>query len=697
MSRNCRNLSLLVALALAAPASAGDLQDAFDQGVQLLKEGQREEALVQFQRALAADPSNDEVYELWKTTDHEQWLSMMVEGGEFELIAKRLMERATLARSARSNDADTIKGLVQTLRTTEDAIVRRETTRKLSADHGEYAVPYLLPGLADQDNREWNVTAMVTLSQMDTYVVLPLNQALRSDDVFLRTNVAHVLRRIGDPRAAAALAEVLDTDEDGGVTKAAEQALQVCGGAGRSPVDLYVEMANAYYRKSGTVLREFDYSDVVWDWSDGQLVGRSVPRGIYADTMAREAFARALALDPNSLDALAGLARSSVAIESKLNDLAAAGEDVSSLQEQAAQSSLMVAAAGAEALDAALQVAVEDGDVPAGVSLCRALSLASPSPTTGLQVALSSGEGAMRGEAAVALGQIAALNGISAGSDVVEVLAESAGREIALLAAVIDSDAGRLQTLSNGLEDRFAVVVPRESGGSGLTMLRQLPGVDLILVGDGLPDLTIDKVLTAIKSDPNTAETPVFLVTASQTTSDLYADRVESVVIDASDLSALDEVLSQGFEGDRLEADRLSQTAAATLADLAAGGATDVSGALDALAGTLEKRPDGVILPAMAVLRLHGRSGDVPALMVVINTKSRSEAARAGAAGALAGIFSRSAVDPSVAADLRGIVTDEGTPLSVRQAAARALARVNLSSEERASLVEQVKVPLSGE
>ncbi|MFT4539032.1 MAG: HEAT repeat protein [Planctomycetota bacterium] len=702
MSRIRRNLSLLVALALAAPAFAGDLQDAFEQGVKLLKEGQREEALVQFQRALAADPSNDEAYQLWKDTDHHHWLSMMVEGGDFELIAHRLMERAKLAHKARSNDSDTIKGLVATLKSTDDAIVRRRTTRELSANHGEYAVSALLAGLADQDNSDWNVTAMVALSQMDTHVVLPLTQALRSSDVFLRTNVAHVLRRIGDPRAAAALAEVLHTDEDGGVTKAATSALEACGGAGRSAVDLYIEAANAYYSKSGTVLREFDYSEVVWAWADGALVGRPVPYGVYADAMARDHFARGLALESDSLDALAGLARASVSIEAKLDRLAAAGEDVATLQAQAAESSLIVAAAGEEALDKALQDAVQASDAPAGINLCRALARTASKITTGLQMALD-GEGMIGGEAAVAMGQIALANGLPAGADVINSLGESAGREISLLAAVIDSDAGRLEAISTGLKDRRAVVVPRQSGGSGLTMLRQLPGVDLIIIGDGMPDLTVDKVLSAIAGDAHTADTPVFLVTASQTTSDLYTDRVESVIMDVSDLSSLSDVLAKSFEGDRAEADELAGRAAATLADLAKSDANDLSGSLDDLASTLAERsdskgrPDSVIVSAMEVLESRGRGTHIPALMGVLSGGSRSVEARSGAAHALAGIFGRHEVDATVAAALRGIVVDGSEDLPVRQAAARALARVNLDSGERASLMGQVSVPLSGD
>ncbi|MDF1839532.1 MAG: hypothetical protein P1V35_16810, partial [Planctomycetota bacterium] len=123
-----RNLGLLLALsAFLAPVSSAatvlpqDLNGDFNEGVQLLHQGRKAEALVAFQRILAADPANEAAYQLWKETDHQIWIELLVEGGDFKLVANRIMDRATKQREMSRNDEDAIRGLVDTLRNSGDS------------------------------------------------------------------------------------------------------------------------------------------------------------------------------------------------------------------------------------------------------------------------------------------------------------------------------------------------------------------------------------------------------------------------------------------------------------------------------------------------------------------------------------------------------------------------------------------------
>ncbi len=52
--------------------------------------------------------------------------------------------------------ADAIRALVAQLRT-DDPISRLSATRQLAAEHGEYAVPYLVPALADAGDEDRRV------------------------------------------------------------------------------------------------------------------------------------------------------------------------------------------------------------------------------------------------------------------------------------------------------------------------------------------------------------------------------------------------------------------------------------------------------------------------------------------------------------------------------------------------------------
>ena len=142
MSGLSRPLSLIFATILAiAPLAASattiggpdDAQDTFSRGVDLLRRGHHEEALRAFQQVLAMDPGHEEAYELWKSTDHSIWIQLMVEGGEFELVAKAIMGLADMGRHERLNDRDAIKAQVRLLHS--DDVIERRGGFNEAADH----------------------------------------------------------------------------------------------------------------------------------------------------------------------------------------------------------------------------------------------------------------------------------------------------------------------------------------------------------------------------------------------------------------------------------------------------------------------------------------------------------------------------------------------------------------------------------
>lgn len=699
MTRLRWTLRLALALpAIASPAVAafaGDIQDDFQQGVQLFRQGRLDEARIAFQRVLAADPSNEEAYDLWKATDERVILDLLAEGGEFQQIMNRVMERATLGLKERTNDADAVREIVNELRSTDEPLPRQRLIQKLSSDHGEYAVPALLPALADAGNEDWRVLAMHTLVRMGPYAVLPLLAALDTEDAYQRANVAIVLGHIGDPRAAGMLAARARTDADTKVQSAAGVAAEKCGSQG-NPVAELLKLGEDYHFRRDNVLRPFDYSDVVWYW-DGQLASAEVPRAIYNNELAKVAYYTALSLEPGSLDALAGIARESTDELAKLEGLAERGEDVDALLEQARLGSLAVAACGVPAIDRALSWSVVTDDSASGVHLCRSLGELASGPTDGLVAALDSNDGAIRGEAAVALGQIAARTGQAAAPAVVAGLGRNVGREVVRIVAVIDGNASRAESLVGAIGNRGALVNHRGSGAQGIALLRRLPGLDAVLVGDDLPDMAFDRVLTAIAGSPVTADVPVLLVTSSEDLADAYSERVTGSLASADDLSALDGVFEQSLTGDRAQADDLSRRSAEVLTQLASAGHTDVSSILQEMTGPLAHRGDEVVLPTLGALAAAGRPEQLGALAAVVADSTRSDEVRAAAADAAGAILGRSSVSGDQVASMREVATSDETPFRVRAAVARALGRAQLSPADRQGLIDTVRVRVAAE
>ncbi len=690
MIRLRRKLGLLLTLSAAAAAPAAAQASDFEAGVDLMRRDRKEEALAAFQRALAAGLEGQEAYDLWNSVeDSRMWLDMMVEGGEYELVAKRLADLARMGRVERKNDRDAIRGLIGSLRGSEDRLEQSRLVQKLSADHGEYAVPFLASALADPNDDDWRVTAMMALTRMGTDVVPPLLVALNSDDPFLRRNTAMVLGNIGDQRAAGALEALAQSDTDGGVQAAAREAAQACASNGDA-VGQLLKNGDDYHHQRANVLRPHEWSDVTWSIGPNGLESIPTPRPLYADAMSVASYYRALAVASDSSDALAGIARGYVDMGSKINGLAESGDEGAEDWRLRIEAGLLaVSLAGPEALDRALTWSVETSDTTAGVALARALGAMANRPSPGLAAALASKDGAISGEAAVALGHVFASTGEAAGRKVVAQLGESAAREIVRIAAVIDGRAGRGSAVSAALTANGVLVNQRERGAAGLVMLHRVPGLDVIVLGDTLSDMTLDQVLRDIASHPATEDTPVYLLSDKQETIDLYSDRTAGSLSGAGDIAMLDAAFEASLTGDRARAADLASRAADVLGRLADAGQTDLSPALASLSGAIG-RDDSVSVPVMRALRAGGTPAEIAALAATVADDSRSDEARIAAADAITGILTRSG-SSSAGVDVLSAVLKSDASLAVRQAAARAVGRMGLSAADRARLLREIR------
>ena len=107
-------LALALGLMATAPAKAQSVDDKFKAGADLYFRGKVDEALKAFQEILAENPSNEDALRLYGQAGKELFALMLIKGGEFESTAKRFLELATVARTEKSDDADTINGLVET-------------------------------------------------------------------------------------------------------------------------------------------------------------------------------------------------------------------------------------------------------------------------------------------------------------------------------------------------------------------------------------------------------------------------------------------------------------------------------------------------------------------------------------------------------------------------------------------------------
>lgn len=683
-----RSLSLLAfsAVLLSAPAQAQG--DDFQAALDALGRGAHAEALALLEKVVSADLSNEAAYELWTTVENRVWLQLLTQGGELELVAQELVQKAQLGRKQRQNNPDAIRELVKQL-ANDDVIARTKIVNELASNYGEFAVPILIYSLADGADSNRKVNVIQALTRMGSDVVPPLIEAMDAPDAMLRRNVALVLGYIKDGRATPVLARAASSDEDGGVRNAATQALGRMGG-GADAGQLYFEQGEAYYREDDSVLAPHQYSDVIWRWEGTGLVSLEVPRFLYAPEMAKKSYYRALALSSDAGPALAGIARCAVTEIGRLDEWLAAGQDAGDWTGRLQSDELAAQVAGPEALDVALGWAIERGDMIAASGLCRLLASTGKGTSANLQNALGAERsGAVQGEAAVAIGRIAYRNREAVGADTVGALTTFASKEVLRIGAVIGGEEAAGRALANQLDELGYQTHWWPTGTRGLISMRSMPGVDLVVVNETATDVTARAFVNELRTNPRMARTQVLILSSSPAADiSAFGDKVNGVLVPGADLAAATEAASgEPLNRDREEALQLAARAAETLYLLASGGKTDVSTSTEPLADTLANRPDEVVIPALGVLQFVGGPAHVERIAAVVASGERGEGARARAAEALSGIFSRNGTaGDGVIQMLRGVVQTEGS-FAVRGATAAALGRLNLGKDVRVELM----------
>jgi CheY-like chemotaxis protein len=688
-------LAALHASPWISSARADEVKDQFNQGVDLLQRGRREESLAVFRKLLGSSPTREQAYALWQDTPANVWTDLLVEGGDFQLIARRLMQLSMAERNARKADKELI--LAQVKIATDDAadpLERTKAVRKLASDHGEYSAQYLLGLLGAEGQGARQTLAMHALIQLGHDVAVPLMAALESPDAVQRRNIAMVLGSIGDARAKPVLQLLAATDADETVKQAAAEGLTRMKAEGEALAS-FLALGNDYYFGHDNVLSDDMRSDVIWGWSERNIAATPIPRELYSAEMSKLCYGHGLHIDPTSKEALAGLARAWCDEQQKLERLEQAGRDVGTWKARSDQALAAIHAVGLEALDMALDMAVKSNDSTTGGALCRVLGPLAAAPTPGLNAALASGDGALRSEAAIALGTIALHGSGAAPENVVNILAESIGREVARVVLVIDADKERANKLAAGLGETGVFVTIADKGTLGLLLAHRASGLDAILLAESLPDLTTAAVLDELEADERLTAIPVLILAAkAEDAAAAYGDRIQGAIgADAADLKPVQDALSASMTGDRALAESLASRAATTLGHLCHAGRSACSPAVLAAVGSaLVNRPDSVSAPALGVYGCCGTAEQVPAVVAILADEKRAESVRSAAGLALAGILGR---DPSAASPEAlqqvGAVAVSGAAVSVREAASRALALAKMDPAERAKLLRQLQ------
>jgi two-component system, chemotaxis family, sensor kinase CheA len=107
---------------------------------------------------------------------------------------------------------------------------------------------------------------------------------------------------------------------------------------------------------------------------------------------------------------------------------------------------------------------------------------------------------------------------------------ELAGRKV----LIIDDDARNIFALTGALQDRGLTVLNAESGQKGLEILRQEPGIELVLMDIMMPELDGYDMMRILRGQDDMKKLPIIAVTAKA----MKGDREKCIAAGASDYVA---------------------------------------------------------------------------------------------------------------------------------------------------------------
>ena len=164
--------ALFIVVSLSGSVAAQpDLDAMLAEAVSSFELGQEDAALAKLKEILAVEPSTADAFRLFNAIEARKWARMLTREGEISKVIMELMRKGRPKERAMIADKDVITALIADLDST-DWGKRIDAYRKLAADHGEYAVPYLVPRLGSDDPMR-RAAAISWLRKLGVQAVLP--------------------------------------------------------------------------------------------------------------------------------------------------------------------------------------------------------------------------------------------------------------------------------------------------------------------------------------------------------------------------------------------------------------------------------------------------------------------------------------------------------------------------------------------
>jgi HEAT repeat protein len=706
---------VLLVSAIFLPATVNADEAALKDALHDYATGDYSNALTKLRAYVESNPEDSEVYAVLGETENRVLLRALAEGGEHERLIKYLLNKAKPLESGTMTDEAEIKAKVDEAVTSS----RIETQRQARADlvaAGERAVPALV-GHLGSESAEHAVNAILALRQLGHDAVVPLSEALASDNASVRGRAAAVLGDLGDTRALAALLNAAENDDDPGVKEKAAGAAAKLGGSG-SAADAYAALSYRYYSQDPSVVAAFDSNKSMWRWEDGALARYDVPAYLYPYQMAEECASDALALDAGNRRARAMLVRSLLAQKVEADVLTANG---GSAPESLAGAFDLAESQGFAAASAALGGSLKGQDWDVAVECCYLVAATYGGEDLGnhpLGHALAAPQKRVRYAAAISALLMSPKAGMPNADKVVSLGAQAASEAAIRQALVIDDNDETRSKLVMALHHGGVQAAGSSEGTDGAMRAKRAPSLDVIVVRADLGDQTNTipsarhsssyMVIDELVADARTQGMKIVVLV--QDTSELKADAVQAgftekygdkvhgyiscPIVESAAVSAVNAALAdKELNVDQERANALAASAADAFAKVDFSCKSfDLTVAIEPLSAAATSGPTPAVrmnaTKALGNLRVGG--GD--ALVSVLN-EGEGDELKAAAATSLGAVLS---ANDGTAEQIDALIAASSSGGAVGKAALAALGQVrNLSAEQRLAIFSAHRLQVS--
>ncbi len=289
---------------------------------------------------------------------------------EIAPLAAQILDIIEKGRFMRRSDTEIItmeiKRLSSTVRGKYTAIERLRNA-------GEYAIPFMLDALADEQRREEFPNITTALPEIGRAAVRPLTAALAMDNAVVKGEVIKALGKIGYPESLGYLKYIAENDRTDQLRELAKESINQIdsASANKSAAELFFITANNYYYKAESLAPAVDGNNAniwFWDEQDGRLIRQAVDISYFYELMTMRCCEWALRADADFGQAISLWLASFFRIDGKniqYPEYFGQGH---------ANAMTYATTAGAEYLHQALERAVKDNDTVVALGAVEALA-----------------------------------------------------------------------------------------------------------------------------------------------------------------------------------------------------------------------------------------------------------------------------------------------------------------------------------